>query len=702
MKSPSQATAPAKNHGEAEKKTRLREYRDSHKAEQDSYRAEAENLLVYAEHVASLIQSLAESVPQVSSALFMLRLLTDSELQQVLSGHLRDEPPDASLRIDSASWKLGVAKLVGSFLALNPQGSAVSWKEEDAAALLRVYRPTYETQLDQCSWPETFKEVERLSHIVQKASLPPDVRELLAPLNAQLQETARVVALTKGKQPAKNSLLGDHASAVRWLKQIATQESSDHQLSAHDRNFVALAAIVLLNELNDASAPYVERSQLSDQALEAFGVPTGRGKPLVIPSPLAAATQELLARVTALADRLEVESSQGSTGAIQSGREKFAKQTLRELEPEAITVSLRSDVRAIATYFSLGEQIAQVQSELARQDSASGRSHGTSSAERAPGRACSDTLNPPPRAVLVESLKHLTSEQAALSEKIVALSRKDRLEASKELKKLGKDLGFQPLPADIEGYWQSIGSQAHKAALVQQVRSQSSSLEALAPYLKRHKRTQLNEERARGIEQKVAAEDVRAADIALERVCPNAELRRGILSSNPALFIESLERPADFQAFARCLDLVLPRVCAALDAGRTVTIDDISSIESIHRWLEAEQKVDALEKSRLETEAILSKHGLENPTFVLAVLCRGGLVRGSFGDVSEETFDTNARNVLPAGRKKDASAIRSALVKAGLLIRSKGGKISYPKRLEGELGKVLLWARDNSSFRGPG
>ena len=300
-------------------------------------------------------------------------------------------------------------------------------------------------------------------------------------------------------------------------------------------------------------------------------------------------------------------------------------------------------------------------------------------------------------------MTELKERSAELEKKILVLDPRIRSMACSELHGAGEESGRMLIPEGIdESYWKSartkVVAQPSAAPEGETARTEQLSVaELLRPYLKGHKRLAANEERARGILQKVSPEAVTSAITELSQACPSAELRDAILAANPALFIDRQRAPEAFRAYVRCLELIAPRLVTSLDAGRSISVDQIASVDGIERWLEAEAKREAFLADKATIERTLAQLGIEEPSVALAVLRKGCLIKGVYAPVSEQFFGKNAeKDVGGAACRRRIAEIRDELIKAGLLLGGgRGHGITLATDGEPRVMRVLQWVRAN-------
>ena len=283
------------------------------------------------------------------------------------------------------------------------------------------------------------------------------------------------------------------------------------------------------------------------------------------------------------------------------------------------------------------------------------------------------------------------AEIVALS--LVDLNRRDRAVAVKNLHRIGKQVGWDIIPAGIDdAYWQTLDVAAPAPAA--RAEDYQPVKQALAPFLKDFMLRTSGMKPAQ-LEKTVIEGTVEKTIAAVSAVVMDRDLAISIISSNPKLFVDFQEDTKAFLRFTELLRAALPKVEAARVQGRTTLPGQLSSSEAIVRWTEGEGRVDAFRAKKGEMVQVLRTLGFAEPELALTVLRAGCLNRGKYIAVSARTFDDFARKELEKSQQHPVAALRAQLVRAGLLVEGRGGQLTLASGVEGDGKRLLTWIRSN-------
>ncbi len=449
-----------------------------------------------------------------------------------------------------------------------------------------------------------------------------------------------------------------------------------------------------------------KKSVLVDFEKALFAKPETEGEPPG-PGSLLTSITGITAVVSEVKELLAAGATCCLTSRVQAERLKYANAVLGSLEPPK-AVPLDKPRSLILGYFSSRdslENLEAAEAQTSRQTSSGSaelqkmRNYYTNSAK---GELSLPQNLEAQREIFAAEVEALRNETAQLRRKILALDPEAREKACSELHRAGKALGRPMIPDGVdESFWQQstmkvVVEENTPAEQVTVVSVPNSVLvsQLLSPYLKGHKRPEANQERARDILTIVSPETIHTAIAELSEVCPGVELRDAILASNPALFIDRHRNPDAFRTYLLCLEIVAPKLVAALESGAEVSVDQFSSIESIERWLEGEQRKEAFLAEKAEIESALADFGLEEPQLALSVLRNGCFHRGSYIRLSTQNFAKNA--AADGYSAREILDIARSLDRCGLLsFESRQGPIELAATGGPEVRKILSWVRLN-------
>lgn len=295
-------------------------------------------------------------------------------------------------------------------------------------------------------------------------------------------------------------------------------------------------------------------------------------------------------------------------------------------------------------------------------------------------------LEPGARALYAEDAELLLLE-------ILDFNRRDRQVAVKALHKLGKSLGRELIPENVDdAYWQTL--EGNFAIALGAPLEAKPVKEALEPYVKDIGR------RAIGVnvpllERQLRQGSVEKTVMALSTVIPDRELVTGILATNPQIFLEFQNDTETFRKFVKDLGNVMPIAKRAIAAGHEVSPRQLATSEAIVIFKEQRKQADQFRAAKQECLEQLRGMGFEDPDFALRVLRHGTFNRGTYTAVSARTFDDFARKSVEPSQRINVPECRKALFKAGLLEHSKGDNLVLSRNAPGELGKMITWMRNN-------